>query len=159
MGVPDHAFSVPAAWIDYNDHLTEGYYGVAFADAGDWVLAQLGFDEAYRSEHGTFYTVEAHTWFRQEVGAGAEVSIETPVLGADAKRVHFLHTMIADGERCAVQESMLLHVAQGTGRVGPMGPDMALRFAALAAEHATRERPPEIGRGIRGMPAPPATDT
>ena len=34
---------VPTEWIDYNGHLTEGYYGVAFADASDELLIYLGF--------------------------------------------------------------------------------------------------------------------
>ena len=27
--------TVPDTWIDYNAHMTEGYYGVAFAEASD----------------------------------------------------------------------------------------------------------------------------
>ncbi len=149
----DYRITVPAEWIDYNDHLTEGYYGVAFADAGDWVLLQVGFDDAYRrEERGTFYTAETHIWFRREVGAGAEVAITTTVLGADAKRVHLVHSMTVADNTCALQESMLLHVNADTGRVGPMGPAIEAKLAPLAVEHAGRERPPRLGVGVRGMP-------
>ena len=34
---------VPPEWIDYNGHLTEGYYGVAFGQVSDEVLVRLGF--------------------------------------------------------------------------------------------------------------------
>ncbi len=35
-------------WIDYNGHLMDGYYLVAFSDATEGVLAELGFGAAYR---------------------------------------------------------------------------------------------------------------
>ena len=150
----DHRVTVPDEWIDYNDHLTEGYYGVAFADAGDSVLLQLGFDDDYRrDERGTFYTAECHTWFRKEVGVGAEVAITTTVLGADPKRVHLLHDMRVDGETCALQESMLLHVDVESGRVGPMSDALQAKLAALARAHADRQPPRQVGAGIQGVPA------
>ena len=40
--------TVPTDWIDYNNHLTEGYYGVAFGYSGDMLLEELGFDATYR---------------------------------------------------------------------------------------------------------------
>ena len=41
--------TVPTEWIDYNNHLTEGYYGVAFGYSGDMLLEELGFDANYLS--------------------------------------------------------------------------------------------------------------
>ena len=35
---------VPPEWIDYNGHLTEGFYGVAFGHATDAILTTLGSD-------------------------------------------------------------------------------------------------------------------
>ncbi len=151
--LPDYELTVPAEWIDYNDHLSEGYYGVAFAAAGDWVLEWAGFDAAYRAgERGTFYTAEAQTWFLREVALGAGVAIHTTVLGADAKRLHLFHEMLVGGETCALQESMLLHVDADTGTVVPMAAAIRARFETLAAAHAGRLRPERIGTGVRGMP-------
>ena len=48
---------VPPEWIDYNGHLTEGYYGVAFGQASDEVLVNLGFGPGYLEEHGSFYKI------------------------------------------------------------------------------------------------------
>ena len=62
---------VPPAWIDYNGHLNEGYYGVAFGDASDALLDHLGFDGEYRENHGTFYTVETRIRFLREVHEGS----------------------------------------------------------------------------------------
>ncbi len=142
----------PPEWIDYNDHLTEGYYGMAFADATDWVLEEAGFDGSYRVTHGTFFTVETHIWFVKEVKAGEELVVTTTVLGADPKRLHLWSEMTAGGELRAQQEAMLLHVRADSRRVGAMEEPLAGRFAALAAEHASRPRHPRAGTGVRGMP-------
>ncbi len=154
MELVDYQVAVPAEWIDYNHHLTEGCYGVAFANAGDWVLEQTGFHLDYRArERRTFYTAEVHTWFRREVAEGAHLTVRTTVLGADTHRMHLLHEMIVAGETCAYQEAMLLHVDVDRGRVTPMAPEMEQQLAALVAAHAARERPAFIGAGVRGMPA------
>ena len=155
MAAGVYRVTVPPEWIDYNHHLTEGYYGVAFADAGDALLLEVGFDDAYRQDaRGTFYTAEAHIRFKRDVAEGAELTITSTVLGADARRLHLLHVMTVDDVECAVQESMLLHVDADTGRVAPMASAIGARLQALADSHAARERPEWIGAGIRGMPAP-----
>ncbi len=148
-----HTAVVPAAWIDYNGHMTEGAYGLAFGDASDAVLLDAGFDEAYRrDERGSFYTVETHITYRRELRQGDDLEFETIVLGADAKRLHLFHRMVHRGQLAATQEAMLLHVDLDSGRVAPMAPRLAERFAALAAAHATIPRPAEAGASIRPVP-------
>ncbi len=150
-----HTAVVPAAWIDYNRHMTEGAYGLAFGDASDAVLLHAGFDAAYRADHGgSFYTVEAHITFRRELREGDRLAFESIVLGADAKRLHLFHRMrhAAAGYVAATQEALLLHVDLDTGRVAAMAPELAATFVALAAEHATIPRPDEAGASIRPVP-------
>ncbi len=148
-----HSEVVPAAWIDYNGHMTEGAYGLAFGDATDAVLLHAGFDAAYRrDDRGAFYTVETHITFRRELREGDLLAFEAIVLGADAKRLHLFHRMVHGGEVAATQEAMLLHVALDSGRVAPMAEGLAARFVALAAEHATIPRPAEAGASIRPVP-------
>ncbi len=148
-----HTAVVPAGWIDYNGHMTEGAYGLAFGDATDSVLLHAGFDEAYRRDvRGSFYTVETHITYRRELREGDEAGFESIVLGADAKRLHLFHRMVHRGAVVATQEAMLLHVDLDSGRVAPMADALAVRFAALAAEHATIPRPAEAGASIRPVP-------
>ena len=141
-------------WIDYNGHLMDGYYLVAFSDATEAVLAELGFGPAYRERTGcTIYTVEAHVTFRREVSLETPLSFATQVVDHDAKRIHVFHDMVhaETGERLATAELMFVHVRQSTGKVEPFAAAEAARVAEMAAAHAELPRPPEIGRtvGIR----------
>ena len=151
---------VAPEWIDYNGHVMDGSYLVAFSDATEGVLAALGFGEAYREATGsTIYTVEAHVTYRREIGEDADLSFETLILDHDAKRIHVFHTMLdaTSGERLATAEEMFIHVNQSTGKVEPFPATQAARVEAMAADHAAAPRPPEIGRriGIRREPGAP----
>ena len=58
-------------WIDYNGHMSEGFYGVVFGMASDEYLIRMGFDEHYRATvGGSFYTVETHIVFIDELAPG-----------------------------------------------------------------------------------------
>ena len=146
---------VPPAWIDYNGHLNEGYYGVAFGDASDALLDHLGFDGEYRENHGTFYTVETRIRFLREVHEGSEIHAATLLLGADEKRLHVHHDLLV-GESpapVATQETMMLHVAQhptGPG-VAPMSEPLLGRALALATLHSTVSPGDHVGRGVRTL--------
>lgn len=139
-------------WIDYNGHLMDGYYLVAFSDATEAVLAELGFGPAYRERTGcTIYTVEAHVTFRREVSLETPLSIATQIIDHDAKRIHVFHDMVDDetGERLATAELMFMHVRQTTGKVEPFAEAEAARVAAMAEAHAELLRPAEVGRKVR----------
>ena len=42
-------------WIGYNQHMSEGYYGLVFGFSTDEYLLRIGFDDAYRSStNGVF---------------------------------------------------------------------------------------------------------
>ena len=146
---------VPAAWIDYNGHLNEGYYGVAFGDASDALLIHLGFGEGYREAHGTFYTVETRIRFLREVHEGSEIHAATLLLGADEKRLHVHHDLLAGDspDPVATQETMMLHVARGPDGPGvaPMSEPLLGRALALATLHATVRMGDHVGRGVRTL--------
>jgi acyl-CoA thioester hydrolase len=138
-------------WIDYNGHLMDGYYLVAFSDATEGVLAELGFGPAYRERTGcTIYTVEAHVTYRREVSLETPLSFATRVIDHDAKRIHVFHDMVhaETGERLATAELMFMHVRQSTGNVEPFAAEQAARIVEMATAHADLERPPEVGRSV-----------
>ena len=146
---------VPPAWIDYNGHLNEGYYGVAFGDASDALLDHLGFDGEYRENHGTFYTVETRIRFLREVHEGSGIHAAPLLLGADEKRLHVHHDLLVGDspDPVATQETMMLHVAQhptGPG-VAPMSEPLLGRALALATLHSTVSPGDHVGRGVRTL--------
>ncbi|MBC8363535.1 MAG: thioesterase family protein [Actinobacteria bacterium] len=147
---------VPPEWSDYNGHMSEGWYGIAFGAASDELLVHLGFGAPYRDAHGTFYTAETRIRFLREVHEGAAISADTWLLGADEKRLHVLHHLLAgdDPEPAATQESMMLHVSQADGgapRVGPMAEPLLAAALDLAAAHAPLPLADHVGMGIRSL--------
>jgi acyl-CoA thioesterase FadM len=138
-------------WIDYNGHLMDGYYLVAFSDATEGVLAGLGFGPAYLERTGcTIYTVEAHVTFRSEVSSDTPLSFATQIIDHDEKRIHVIHDMVhtETGDRLATAELMFIHVRQATGKVEAIPAAQAAQLAAMAAAHAELSRPAEVGRSI-----------
>ncbi|WP_457774755.1 thioesterase family protein [Phycobium rhodophyticola] len=55
------------------------------------------------------YTLETHLRYVAEVRTPNTLSIETAILGVDAKRLHIGHTMWSGTRECATFECMLLH--------------------------------------------------
>ncbi len=132
--------NVEPGWIDYNQHMTEGYYGVAFGLVTDALLEYLGFSADYRlTTHCSFYTVEAHIQFQRELKFADPLRFETTLLGADSKRLHYLNRMLhaSDGYLAATQEGIVLHVHQPTSKVTKMAPDL---LAAAYSEPLKSDR-------------------
>tara|TARA_B100000073_G_scaffold122468_3_gene99765 strand:- start:1370 stop:1861 length:492 start_codon:yes stop_codon:yes gene_type:complete len=149
--------TVPTEWIDYNNHLTEGYYGVAFGYSGDMLLEELGFDATYREEHGTFYTVESRVRFLREIHVNADVYVDGWLLGCDEKRLHWLQELYVEGheEPAATQEALLLHVVQGENgespKVAPMKEPILSIAANIRDKHLAFPLPDFVGKAIRSM--------
>jgi acyl-CoA thioester hydrolase len=153
--LPTGGRTVPAEWIDYNGHLMDGYYCVAFAEATEAFLEHVGFGVAYREETGSsIYTVESHLCYFKSVRLGECLRYSTQLLGADAKRMHVFHRMTeaGSGDEVATNELMFLHVDIATERVTPMPAERRSAVAALAAEHAALPAPRSAGRHIAMPP-------
>ncbi len=143
-------------WIDYNGHMSEGYYGVVFGLASDEYLARMGFDEQYRADTGgSFYTVETHTTFIDELAPATPLTVDTVVAGADPKRVHLFHELRRADDRglAATQESMMLHVDTRIDRAAPMAATLYAVLRADADAHAGLLDAGATGRAIRAVGA------
>jgi acyl-CoA thioester hydrolase len=142
---------VPREWIDYNGHMMDAYYFMAFTEATEAFLDHAGLGAAYQARTGSgIYTAESHLCFRSGVREGATLTYRTQLLGHDAKRVHVFHQMTSADALAATCELMFLHVSQE--RVTPMPAEAAGVLAALAAAQAKIPRPEQAGRRI-AMPA------
>lgn len=140
-------------WIDYNQHMSEGFYGLVFGMASDEYLLRIGFDETYReSTGGAFYTVETHISFLDELALGTPLEVRTAVVGVDAIRLHLFHQLVrtADDVIAATQESLMLHVDTSIDRVGPMTDAVMAVAEADARDHDGIVDPDDIGKVIRG---------
>ena len=116
VALPHFRATIDPAWIDYNGHLRDAYYGLIFSYAMDDMMDRVGLDEAYRKRTScTLYTLELHLHYLHEVKASDELRLQNLVLDADRKRIHagcLFHCARVSGP-VAVAEAMLLHVQQG----------------------------------------------
>lgn len=135
-------------WVDYNNHMTESAFLLAFGWASDKLFRYIGIDEAYRASGHSFFTVETHINYLQEAALGDPLRFTTHVLGVDAKRLHFFHAMYhADtDELLCTTEQMLLHVDNNEGRTAAILPGPATALAAIAEAHADLPVPDQVGR-------------
>jgi acyl-CoA thioester hydrolase len=139
--------TVPPEWIDYNGHMMDAYYFLAFTEATEAFLDHVGLGAAYQARTGSgIYTAEGHLCFISGVTEGATLTYRTQLLGYDAKRLHVFHQMTSADVLAATCELMFLHVSED--HVTPMPAEPTAVVAALAAAHAPLPRPEKAGRRI-----------
>jgi acyl-CoA thioesterase FadM len=104
---------VQAQWIDYNGHMSEAYYVLAFGYASDELYEQIGCGSVYRQQHQcSIYTTESHINYLLGVGEGVELVVTTQVLESSGKTLRFCHTMtrLDNGEILAFTELFTVFV-------------------------------------------------
>jgi acyl-CoA thioester hydrolase len=114
--LPVYRATIEPAWIDYNGHLRDAYYGLVASYAVDDVMDHLGLDAAYRERtRCTLYTLEVHLHYLHEVKSSDDLGVISSILDFDRKRIQvgcrFICSRIS--EPVATAEMMLLHVHQG----------------------------------------------
>jgi carnitine 3-dehydrogenase len=148
-----HRTDVKREWVDYNGHMSESCYLLAFGDSADAFFRYIGIDEAYRASGRSLYTVETHMHNRREVSAGQPLELTLQLLDHDRKRVHIFHEMRHgdDDAVLATAEQMLVHVDMEAGRSSDIAPEVAERIAAIQEAHAGLPTPDVVGKpmGIR----------
>ncbi len=142
---------VEPQWIDYNGHMNVGYYMVAFDKGTDGLLDQLRLGEAYRrATNHSLYVLEAHVTYERELKLAEPFMIETQLIDADEKRLHFFHRMhhAEGGFLAATNELLALHVDLAGPRAAALPPDARARLEPLLAAHRCFPAPPQLGRRI-----------
>ena len=146
-----HDTPVKPEWVDYNGHMSESCYLLAFGDNADAFFRFFGIDETYRAEGGSLYTAETHLHHLREVSEGDPLTMTLQVLGVDRKRVHLTHEMRHGdtAEMVATAEQMLLHVDMAAGKVAPLPDHLYERLVAIRQAHATLPVPDYVGHVMR----------
>jgi carnitine 3-dehydrogenase len=85
-----------------------------------------------------------------EAKLDAEIEVETQILAADEKRLHFFHSLLRlpHGQVLATAEQMMLHVDTKSGRVVPATGAVLAGAKRLAEAHAALARPASAGRHV-----------
>ena len=98
-------------WIDYNQHMQDAYYGLAFSYAVDHFQDCVGFDERYRTQSGcTIYVLEDHKFYLNEVKLGSELVIRTSLVDADRKKFILHSEMFVQDTLVATSEMLQAHI-------------------------------------------------
>jgi carnitine 3-dehydrogenase len=137
--------------VDYNGHMSEWCYLLAFGDNADAFFRYVGIDDDYRAAGSSLYTVQTHLHHRHEAGEGDALTMTLRVLDSDEKRVHIFHEMfLGDSDvLLAAAEQMLVHVDTRAGKSAPMPPALAERIDDLRRAHASLPTPAAVGRPLR----------
>lgn len=146
--------TVPEAWLDYNGHMHDASYGIAFSDANEELFAALGLSADYRASAGaSFFTVECHIRYLAECSLGQQLSASTVVVAADVRKMRLYTELLLDDEApAATGEFFYLHVDTGLGTTVPLPADLYERVQRLLAAHAHLDRPPHLGLGVGARP-------
>ena len=152
IAAPLHLISptVPRDWVDYNGHMSESCYLLAFGDQSDAFFRLVGIDEAYRAGGHSLFTVQTMIFNLAEAHLGDKLDLSLHLLDADEKRLHIFHAMhnAETGVLLATGEQMLVHVDMAAGRSKPMPPELHERVHAVLAAHANLPHPAQAGRNI-----------
>jgi acyl-CoA thioester hydrolase len=138
--LPVYRATIEPAWIDYNGHLRDAYYGLVASYAVDDVMDYLGLDAAYRARtHCTLYTLEEHIHFLHEVKSTDDLQVVSSVFDFDRKRIHLGCRFVCSrvNEPVATADMLLLHVHQGDKPSVASFPDeVSAKLAALRTPEA-----------------------
>ncbi|MFP6743705.1 MAG: L-carnitine dehydrogenase [Alphaproteobacteria bacterium] len=143
---------VEAARVDYNNHMSEGFYLHAFGDASDALFRYIGVDEAYRASGRTFFTVESHINYAREASVGDLLKYTTQLLDLNPKGMHIFNAMYdVDDNLLATTEQVVMHVNSTIPKTMPMPPEVHGALEAILAAHKDMPWPDNAGRkmGLR----------
>ena len=136
-------------WVDYNGHMNDAAYALAFSRAGDrWMeRIALGPDERAATGH-TLYTLQIMLHYLREVKLGAPLRVTAQLLEYDDKRARLWMELRSplDGPAVAATEQLYLSVRQA--RAAPWRDATSAALAQMLAAHADLPAPPQAGRGI-----------
>ena len=145
--------TVQKAWIDYNGHMNAGYYNVVLDQAAEALLRDLDAIAYMERTSGTFYSVETHIIYANELKLGDPIRVETQIVSHDRKRLHVFSMLYhaEKGYKAASGETMMLHYVQNEQAVRPMPDDFYAGVEALAEQHASLPIPTVVGRAVRAV--------
>jgi acyl-CoA thioester hydrolase len=145
-----HRTTVPAGWIDYNGHMSEWCFLLAFGDSADAFFRHVGVDEQYRAAGRSLFTVQTHLHHRREAAEGEPLDLSLQLLDHDDTRLHLYHEMRhgTTGVLLAAAEQLLTHVDLAAGRSTPMPDRLLARVRAVRDAHAGLPVPDLVGRPL-----------
>ena len=140
---------IPQSWTDYNGHMNEAHYLEVSAQATDEFMVMIGADADYVAGGKSYFTVENHIRYLDELHAGEAVTVTTQVLQGAGKKMHLFHSIVkADGTVAATTETLLLHMDLNARKSCAPEGEVAAKLADFASAHAGLPAPEGAGRHV-----------
>jgi len=123
-------------WVDHYGHMNLAYYLVAFDLATDELWPALKLGAAFRALGLGTFAVESWQGYRREVVLDAPLSVQSAVLGFDAKRLLLRHRLYhaEEGWLSAENEVLFVCVDLDTRRVAPWPAETMEAFGAAQVD-------------------------
>lgn len=138
-------------WIDYNGHMNDACYAIAFSRAGDAFMEKIGLGaKAREATNRSIFTLALVIRFIAEAKRGELVSVSVQLLECDTKRMRFWLEARKGGDLIATSEQVLtcVDLSGERPRAAEFPPDVAAKLETLAQEHAELPTPLEAGQGL-----------
>ncbi|RFC64808.1 thioesterase family protein [Mesorhizobium denitrificans] len=150
---PAWHFRPKPEWQDYNGHMGDYAFGIAFTEALDEFLFAVGFDREYFPRTGdAIFTLETHLTFLREIRTDEDLTIVTTLVDVDDKRIHvFQYLKNIDGAEMATYEAMLIHVRRSeSSKAVPtaMPAEINQKLAGVLKQARRLPRPKQLGASI-----------
>lgn len=139
-------------WIDYNGHMNDACYVIAFSESVEGFMSKIDLHEAFRSEHSvSIYTLQSMVSYLQEVSEGENLIVRAQLLESDIKKLRLFLTMShADsGDTLATMETLLLHMDMKNHKAAPFLPHTQSLVNKIQMAHDTLDTPDNAGQAIR----------
>ncbi|KUF10761.1 carnitine 3-dehydrogenase [Pseudoponticoccus marisrubri] len=153
-GIPQAALvetvrrAVPQTWADYNGHMNEAHYLEIGAQATDRFMEMIGAGPDYIAAGKSYFTVENHLCYHDEVKVGETLVVTTQVVAGAGKKMHLFHRICRGEVVAATMETLLLHVDLTTRRACPPEAGVERTLTQYAEAHAGLDAPVELARHV-----------
>lgn len=141
--------AVPQSWTDYNGHVNETHYLEASAQATDRFMEMIGCDAAYIAAGRSYFTVENHMRFLDELDDGDILTVTTQLLLGSGKKLHLFHRLLGpNGRMVATVETLLLHVDLKRRRSCEPSAEISAMLDSIASAQGGFLQPDGAGRYV-----------
>ncbi|MGB8000943.1 MAG: thioesterase family protein [Anaerobacillus sp.] len=143
----DHVHS---DWVDYNGHMNDAAYAIAFSHAVDHFMNDIGLHEKARETFAyTIFTLENHICYLKEAHEKEDIYLSIQLIDHDTKRLHvFFKMKNKNDDLLATSEQMLMGMDTGEGRPAPFPELVSIEIGKLREAHEHLDQPKQVGRQI-----------
>lgn len=138
-------------WIDYNGHLNDAYYVVAFSRGLDGFMEAIGLNAEFREKQQvSMFTLQCMTHYFKEIDEGEAFTITCQLIDHDHNKVH-LYLQMWHQETCeehAAFEALMLHMNMRQRRSAPWLAETEEKVIAQFTQDQKRPQPDKVGASI-----------